>query len=348
MPTIPPPDECAADLTRRRLDQLAKPPGSLGVLEALAIQLAGAQRRSPPQIRRPLVIVFAADHGVAREEAVSPYPPEVTAHMLGVLVARGAAVSLLADEAGAELELVDAGVAGAPEQLACVAGVRFVSAPVSRTGTGNIAVRDAMTPAELERALAVGAAAAGRAVRRGTDIAAVGEIGIGNTTSAAALVASLLGRPAEQVTGPGTGLDPAGVARKIAVVERALIRADRPRQPRAALAALGGFEIAAMTGFILEASRCSLPVLVDGFVAGAAALVAAGIDPGVRPYLVAATRSPEPGHAAVLDALALGPPLLDLGLRLGEASGAALAIALARASTRLVTCMQTLDPLPPR
>lgn len=334
-----------ADLTpeaaaAQRLDALAKPPGSLGGLEGLAVRLAGAQRRYPPSAERARVIVFAADHGVARAEAVTPYPPEVTVAMVHTFAAGQAAVAVLARSAGAELEVVDVGVVGLGP-VEGRGGVRVVRAAVA-AGTANLAVGPAMSPERCAQAMAVGAAAAQRAHADGVELLALGEMGIGNTTAAAALTARLLGRSAAEVVGPGTGLDPAGVERKRQVVERALARGGAA-DGAGALADLGGLELAALAGCMIEAARLDLPVLLDGFIVGASALAAVRLHPDVRRVLIPATRSPEPGHRLVLEALDLGPPLLDLGLRLGEASAATLALPMARSACRLLTEMATLE-----
>lgn len=339
IPLVPSFDTVAAAACAARIDALAKPPGSLGRLEALAAQVAGVQGRATPTASRPRVIVFAADHGVARAEAVTPYPPEVTGAMVATFARGTAAVAVLARAAGADLEVVDVGVAGLGE-VTPVAGVRVVRAPVG-PGTANLAVAAAMSAEDCVAALAAGKAAVDRAAADGADLLALGEMGIGNTTAAAALAARLLGRPAVELVGPGTGLDAAGVGRKAAVVQRALDRGG-PADPLGALADLGGYEIAALTGALLQAGVRRIPVLLDGFIVGAAALVAVRLAPELRRHWIPASRSAEPGHAAILADLDLGPPLLDWGLRLGEASAATLALPLVVAATRIPAQMATL------
>ena len=329
-----------AQQTRARLDALAKPPGSLGRLEDIAIFLAGAQRCFPPSAVSPRVVVFAGDHGVAREEGVSPYPPEVTGAMVVTFAAGKAAVAVLARQAGADLEVVQVGVVPVLD-LKPVPGVRVFDRNVAR-GTANLAAGPAMSAEQRDAALAVGAEAVERALNEGVDLLCLGEMGIGNTTPAAAIAARLLGRPAAELVGPGTGLDAEGVAHKAAVVQRALDRGG-PADPLGALADLGGYELAALVGAMLRAEEGDLPVLLDGFIVGAAALVAVGLRPGVRRVLLPCTRSAEPGHRAVLEALDLGPPVLDLGLRLGEASGATAALPLVQAAAALVTDMALLE-----
>jgi nicotinate-nucleotide--dimethylbenzimidazole phosphoribosyltransferase len=344
LPAVEEPDRTAAALARQRLDALAKPPGSLGRLEELVVQLAAIQRTERPRAERARVLVFAGDHGVARAEAVSPYPPEVTRLMVETFARGQAAVSALSRCAGSDTEVIDCGVLGLPAEIPVAAGVRLWRQPVARRVTGNLADEPAMSAAELAAALEAGRSAARRAADDGIEVVAVGEMGIGNSTAAAALAARLLGRPAHELCGPGTGLDTAGVARKAAVVERALARcALAPDDAAGALAELGGFELAAMAGCFIEAAHRGLAVLLDGFIASAAALAAVRLRPALRAYLVPATLSPEPGHRHLLDALAIGAPIFQLGLRLGEASGAALALPVVRAACRLVHEMATLE-----
>jgi nicotinate-nucleotide--dimethylbenzimidazole phosphoribosyltransferase len=329
-----------AELTRARLNALAKPPGSLGRLEDIAVFLADAQQAFPPTVRSPRVIVFAGDHGVARDEGVSPYPPEVTGAMIATFASGKAAVAVLARQAGADLEVVQVGVV--PDVgVQPVPGVRVLNHNVAR-GTQNLAVTPAMTAAQCERALEVGRQAVARALADGVDVLCLGEMGIGNTTPAAAVSARLLDRPATELVGPGTGLDAAGVAHKAQVVQRALDRGGSA-DPLDALADLGGFEIAALTGAMLAAEAGNLPVLLDGFIVGAAALVAVRHRPETRRVLLPCSRSAEPGHVAVLQALDLGPPVLDLGLRLGEASAATAALPLVKSAAAVVTEMALLQ-----
>jgi nicotinate-nucleotide--dimethylbenzimidazole phosphoribosyltransferase len=316
------------------LDAKTKPRGSLGRLEELAVQIA-AIRGTPAPGRLPAaVVVAAADHGVAAR-SVSAYPQEVTAQMLANFAAGGAAICVLARLAGAELHVFDLGVAGPP-----VPGVRDLRiAP----GTSDLTEGPAMTRERAARCLAAGATVAAELAEKGIGIVALGEMGIGNTTSASALAAAFLDAEPEAVCGSGTGLDAAGLARKVAAVRRALEVNDQDgSDPVATLAALGGFEIAFLTGVALDAAERRLVVLLDGFITGAAALAAEGIRPGTSAAMVAAHRSPEPGHALVLEALGLDP-LLDLGLRLGEGTGAALALPLLHAAPAILDEMATFD-----
>jgi nicotinate-nucleotide--dimethylbenzimidazole phosphoribosyltransferase len=336
---IRPPDEEVWRRTARLLDAKTKPPGSLGRLEDLACRLAAIRGEIPTGALSPAIVVAAADHGVAIE-GVSPYPQEVTGQMLANFATGGAAVAVLAREAGARLVVVDAGVLSPP----VIEGVRSEVVEEAR-GTGNIALGPAMAPRVAVGLIEGGISLAQESADDGIGIVSVGDMGIGNTTAASALCAALLRADPSLVCGPGTGLDERGVARKVEVVRRALDVNDLGKgsiDPIAALASVGGFEIAFLTGVILGAASRRTPVLLDGFVTGAAALVAATNAPAPAGAMVAATRSPEPGHSLVLDRLGL-EPLLDLGLRLGEGSGAALALPLVRAAIAILTDMATFE-----
>jgi nicotinate-nucleotide--dimethylbenzimidazole phosphoribosyltransferase len=316
---IEPADAGASASAQRALDIKTKPRRSLGRLEDLACRIAGVRRTAEPGRLEAAVVVAAADHGVARED-VSAYPQEVTRQMLANFDAGGSAVCVLAREAGATLRVVDAGV-GAP--------------------TGNIAEGPAMSREEALSRIEGGIALAEELEVEGIGIVALGEMGIGNTTSAAALVSALLAAEPSSVCGRGTGLDNDGLARKIDVVERAL-RANRPdaADPLGVLAALGGFEIAVLSGLALGAAANRMVVVLDGFITAAAALVGVRLAPEAADAMIAAHLSPEPGHRLVLDALEL-EPLLGLGLRLGEGSGAALALPLIDASLAVLADMAT-------
>ena len=320
--------------TQAALDAKTKPRGSLGRLEDLAVHIA-AIRGTPAPGRLPAaVVVAAADHGVAAR-SVSAYPQEVTAQMLANFAAGGAAICVLARLAGAELHVFDLGVAGPP-----VPGVRDLRIG---PGTGDLAEGPAMSGEQAEQCLVAGGAVAAELAEAGIGIVALGEMGIGNTTSASALAAAFLGAEPEAVCGPGTGLDAAGLERKIAAVRRGLeVNAVDANDPRGVLAALGGFEIAFLAGLAQGGAEHRLVVLLDGFITGAAALTAERIRPGTSASMVAAHRSPEPGHALVLEALGLDP-LLDLGLRLGEGSGAALSLPILHAALAILGEMATFD-----
>lgn len=316
-----------------RQGQLTKPPGSLGRLEALACALCAQQHRDQPGVERVHISVFAADHGVT-EEGVSAFPAEVTAQMVANFAAGGAAISVLARELGATLEVVNAGVARPlPDD-------RGVTDECIAPGTGNIAVAPAMTAAQLEQALHVGDRAAARAADAGAELFIGGEMGIGNTTSAAALASQLLGAPIEKLVGPGTGLDASGIVHKTAVINRALKRHGEERDAFNTLASLGGFEIAALAGAMIGAARRGIPVLVDGFIVTAAALAATGLRPDLFPWLHFSHQSREPGHRYLLDALN-ADPVLNLDMRLGEGSGAATAVPILRSACALHNGMAT-------
>ena len=314
----------AEDEARRAYDTKTKPRGSLGRLEDLGCRLAEIRGFVPARLDAA-IIVAAGDHGVAAE-GVSAYPQEVTTQMVANFATGGAAINVLARHAGARLIVVDAGIV-APFEHELVRSVRI------GPGTANIAVGPAMTEEQEARALAAGEALVDEL---DVDVIGLGEMGIANTTSASALTAALLDVDAALVCGRGTGLDDDGVARKIETVRRAL-EVNAGRDP---LAELGGFEIAFLAGVVLGCERRRIAVLLDGFITGAAALAAARISPSAAGVMIASHRSPEPGHALVLEALGL-EPLLDLGLRLGEGSGAALALPLLHASIAILSEMAT-------
>jgi len=304
----------------RALDAKTKPRGSLGRLEEIAQRVAGIRHDPAPGRLRAAVVVAAADHGVARE-GVSAYPQEVTRQMLANFEGGGAAVCVLARVAGASLRVIDAGVG---------------------TPTGNIAEGPAMSDADALRWIEEGVAVADELATDGVGVVAIGEMGIGNTTAAAALCAALLDVNPAATCGMGTGVDDAGLAHKVEVVSRALGANELSGDPVAALAALGGFELAFLCGLVLGAAANHQVVLLDGFIATVAALVAARLAPDAADSMIAAHLSPEPGHRLALDALGLDP-LLDLGLRLGEGSGAALALPLLEAALALLEEMATFE-----
>ena len=329
IPTVEPVDAAAAAAAQAELDAKTKPRGSLGRLEALAVQLAGIAGGDPPPVQAS-VVVAAADHGWG----VSAYPAEVTRQMVLNFASGGAAVSVLARELGAELVVVDAGVRE-PVDHPAVRALRFGA------GTGDATRGPAMGEADAERAVLAGVDLAEELVAAGATAIALGEMGIGNTTSASALHAALLGADVGAVCGPGTGLDAHGLRRKRETVARAL-EANRGSldDPLRTLAALGGFEIAFLVGVALGAAASRAVVVLDGFIVGAVALVSANLRPEAVGFMVAAHRSPEPGHALALAALGLRP-LLDLELRLGEGTGAVLALPLLRAARAILVEMAT-------
>jgi len=318
---IAPADADAAAAARRALDAKTKPRGSLGELEELACRIAGIRHDGDPRRLEAAVVVVAADHGVAQER-VSAYPSEVTRQMVANFDAGGAAVCVLARLAGASLRVVDAGV-GSPTQ--------------------SIAAGPAMTLPECVDRIERGILLADELARDGAGVVALGEMGIGNSTAAAAVCAALLEVDPALTCGRGTGLDDAGLERKVEVVRRAL-RANPvdPQEPLGLLAALGGFELAVLAGLVLGGAANRLVLLLDGFITTAAALAAARLCPTAVDSMVAAHRSPEPGHTLALEALGL-EPLLDLGLRLGEGSGAALALPLVYASLAVLDEMATFE-----
>ncbi|MCB1920916.1 MAG: nicotinate-nucleotide--dimethylbenzimidazole phosphoribosyltransferase [Candidatus Competibacteraceae bacterium] len=331
---IPTPDETTCAAARERQAQLTKPPGSLGRLEELGVTLASMQRTQQPQVEQVWITVFAADHGVVAE-GVSAFPQAVTAEMVRNFARGGAAISVLAREWGARLDVVNVGTAQPLEELPGVLDARV------GPGTANFVHEPAMTVEQVHDALMAGHHAADRAAINGAQLFIGGEMGIGNTTSAAAIACSLLGRPAAQLAGPGTGLDTVGVTRKALAIERALakLRSDKPLE---ALQRLGGFEIAALTGAYLRCGQLGLPVLVDGFIATVAVLVAVRLRPELARWLFYAHCSAEPGHRRLLEALD-AKPLLDLEMRLGEGSGAAVALPILRAAAALHASMATFD-----
>jgi nicotinate-nucleotide--dimethylbenzimidazole phosphoribosyltransferase len=333
---IVPPSEEAAAAAQRLLDRKTKPPGSLGRLEAVAVRLSSIYRTTSFTTSPRAVVVMAADHGVTRQ-GVSAYPSAVTAQMVHNFAAGGAAINVLARQMNAATEIVDMGVAG---NNAWPASVR--RCPLG-AGTADLSTGAAMPEDDALRGIATGAAIAAELASRGCRIVATGDMGIGNTTPAAALTSLMTGRPPAEVTGRGTGVADDALARKIAVVERALAvnRASRER-PVEALARLGGFEIAGLVGVVLGGAAERMAVVLDGFIAGAAALVAAAISPLSLGYLFAGHRSAEPGHAAALAALRL-EPILDLGLRLGEGTGAVLALPVLDAAGRVLAEMASFE-----
>ena len=331
---VRPNHEAAAAAARERQAMLTKPAGSLGRLETLSVQLAGIAGRCPaPVPRRPAVAVFAGDHGVVAS-GVTPWPQEVTAQMVANFCQGGAAVSVLARSVGASLTVIDVGV------VSELAAHPLLRRHKVRAGTADLAVGPALSTAEVRDALDVGAAIAAELAAGGADLLVTGDMGIGNTTASAAVIAALTGSAAAACTGRGTGIDDTMLTHKTAIVERAIARIADPGDVVAVLAEVGGLEIAALAGFIVGAAAAHVPVLVDGVITLAAALAAVRLVPGSVEVIVAGHRSVEPGATIALDALGLDP-LLDLGLRLGEASGATLAVPLVVAAARILGEMAT-------
>ena len=330
------PDAQAGRAAEARQARLTKPPGALGRLEAIAIRLAALQGRERPRIEGVRIAVFAGDHGVAAR-GVSAFPQAVTAEMVKNFARGGAAINVLARALDAELEVIDLGTAvdtGDPPGV--------IGQPLG-PGTADFTREPAMSRHQLAGALAAGRHAAERARLDGASLFIGGEMGIGNTTAAAALGCALLGLSPAELAGPGTGLDAEGVARKAAVIEAGLARhREHLDDPLEALRRLGGFEIAALAGADLACAHMGLPVLVDGFIATAAALAAARLCPGAERWFLFSHASAEPGHRALLETLG-AEPLLDLGMRLGEGSGAAVAVPLLRLACALHDEMATFE-----
>ncbi|MBD8621972.1 nicotinate-nucleotide--dimethylbenzimidazole phosphoribosyltransferase [Pseudomonas sp. CFBP 13727] len=317
-----------------RQQQLTKPAGSLGALEQVAVQLAALQGRLKPSVEQVWISVFAADHGIVAE-GVSPYPQEVTAQMVHNFVNGGAAISVLARRLQARLEVVDLGTATPLGDLPGVQHVRIAA------GTRNFIDAPAMSFEQGTQALQAGRDSVLRAKASGTELFIGGEMGIGNTTSATALACASLACAVVDLAGPGTGLDAAGVTHKVQVIERALkAHAGLPDEPLQRLFCYGGFEVAALVGAYLACAQEGIVALVDGFICSVAALLAVQLNPSIRPWLLFAHNGAEPGHRHVLAALE-AQPLLQLGLRLGEGSGAALAVPLLRLACDLHEQMAT-------
>ena len=335
-PAVVPPASEAAAAARARQNTLTKPPGALGRLEDLSVWLSSCQNLCPPrQFDRARVVVFAGDHGVARS-GVSAFPPEVTAQMVANFEAGGAAINVLAGVAGASVRVVDIAVDADP-------GSAAGAAHKVRRGSGDISVEDALSQDEADAAVAAGRAIADEEVDGGADLLIAGDMGIGNTTPATVLVSALTNTEPVAVVGRGTGIDDAGWMRKAAAVRDALYRAHAVRyDPVGLLRVAGGADLAAMAGFLAQAAVRRTPVLLDGVVVTAAALVAERLAPGARAWWQAGHRSTEPAHSLALAQLEL-EPIVDLGMRLGEGSGAAVALPVLRAAIATLTEMATFD-----
>jgi nicotinate-nucleotide--dimethylbenzimidazole phosphoribosyltransferase len=330
-------DPAAVTAARERQDLLTKPRGSLGVLEDVSVQLAGLAGSCPPPLPEPVVVaVFAADHGV-HAQGVTPWPQEVTAQMVANFLAGGAVINALARQLRADVVVVDVGVAASLEMAPGLLARKV------RRGTADMTVEPAMTRAEAIAAMQAGVDVAWQAIDDGAALLVTGDMGIANTTASAALVAAFTGAPARVVTGLGTGIDEAMHAHKIAVVERALaLHRPDPADPIGVLASVGGLEHAALAGFVLAAAARRVPVVLDGLIACAAALAAAALAPASTAAMIAGHRSVEPGAGNALAHLGLRP-LVELELRLGEGSGAALAVGLVQAAARVLREVATFD-----
>ena len=327
-------NETARVAALARQGQLTKPPGSLGQLEAIAVQLAALQGTGNPQIEHIHIRIFAADHGVACE-GVSVFPQAVTAEMVRNFARGGAAISVLAKQLNARLEVINLGTVSPVEPLENVCDERIAA------GTANFAQSPAMTETQLAAALQAGRTAVLRAKQGGAQLFIGGEMGIANTTSASAIACALLQESPQMLAGPGTGLDSKGVTHKAAVIRRALdLHRANLTQPLDVLRHVGGFEIAALAGAYLAAAQNGVPILVDGFISSVAALTAVRLNPEARNWMLFAHASAEPGHQRVLAALD-AQPMLQLGMRLGEGSGAAMAVPLLRLACALHNNMAT-------
>jgi len=340
-PQIAAPDAEVATQARARQDTLTKPAGSLGRLEELSVWVAACQGVCPPkQFQRARVVVFAGDHGVTAA-GVSAFPAEVTAQMVANFDAGGAAINVLAESAGATVRVVDIAV-DVDEPLSASIGAHKV-----RRGSGNIAVEDALTADEARAALDAGRRIADEEVDAGADLLIAGDMGIGNTTAATVLIATLTGAEPVVVVGRGTGIDDAGWSRKVAAVRDALYRGrGLTADPLGLLRVCGGADLAAMAGFCAQAAIRRTPVLLDGVVVTSAAMIADVLAPGAREWWRAGHRSTEPAHTLALEKLEL-EPIVDLSMRLGEGTGACLAVPIVQCAARILTDMSTLDSLIP-
>jgi len=332
-------DPAATAAALEHQDRLTKPRGALGELEAIGVRLAGAAGADPPPVPEPAVVaVFAGDHGVAGS-GVTSWPSEVTGQMVANFLAGGAAINVVARQVGARVVVIDVGVAS---DLPAAPGLLLRKV---RAGTGDISLEPAMTRSEAAAALQVGLDVARELVAEGARCLLTGDMGIGNTTPSAALIAHFTGRPAAEVTGRGTGVDDPMLAHKVEVVSSALARAGAELDADdhlGWLASVGGLEIAALAGYMVGGAEARVPVVIDGVIAAAALVVAAAMAPAVVDHCFAGHRSSEPGAGAVLEHLGLRP-VLDLGLRLGEGTGAALALPVIQSAARILGEMATFD-----
>jgi nicotinate-nucleotide--dimethylbenzimidazole phosphoribosyltransferase len=330
------PDEESIESARLLQDSLTKPRGSLGLLETISIKLAGIYRTPRPRIGRKIVFTMASDHGVTAE-SVSAYPSKVTEQMVLNFARGGAAINVLARAAGAEVKVVDMGVASDIEWPSCIINRKIAK------GTRNMTRGPAMSHEEAFRALDAGALLASETIDTGVNAVAIGDMGIGNTTAASAITAVITGHPVRSVTGRGTGIDDFTLNAKVRAIEQAIkINSPNPKNGVDVLLKVGGFEIAGMAGVALEAASRGVPVFLDGFVSGSAALIARAICPDSSEYMIASHVSAEPGHKYALEYLKLDP-ILDLGMRLGEGTGAALAFMIAEASCKILNEMTTFE-----
>jgi len=333
---IRPLDEEAMAEARARQDLLTKPRGSLGRLEDLSVQLAGIQGKALPELKHKAIITMVSDHGVVAEK-VGNWPQEVTAQMVDNFLKGGAGVNVMAAQAGARNIIVDMGVATEMETHP-----RLISRKIA-PGTGNIAKGPAMTVEQATGAVEAGIGIVNDEVARGLDIVGTGDMGIGNTTASSAVCVVMTGKRADEVTGRGTGITDEQLAHKTDVVNRAItVNSPDPSQPLEVLAKVGGFEIGGLVGVMLGAAAQRIPVVIDGFISGTAALIAVTLSPRLKEYLIPSHVSAEAGHAVILEQLEL-KPLLSLGMRLGEGTGAALGIYLCETAVKILAEMSTFS-----
>jgi nicotinate-nucleotide--dimethylbenzimidazole phosphoribosyltransferase len=327
-----------------KLNSLAKPPGSLGHLEQIATTIAKCQETLDPSADKIRVSIFAGDHGVAREEKVSPYPPSVTSLMVKTFLAGKAAISSIAKANNVELEVINCGVEGLSKETSSNLGdIKIFYEALADSPTKNLRKMSALSEEELSNAIQAGKNAAARVVTDKVDIAGAGEMGIGNTTAATAIFCKLLNLNPLDITGPGTGLDKNGISEKINVVSDAIERTSSSLTPWEVAKELGGFEIVAMASYFLELKKNKVPILLDGFITTAAAAVAMKVDPALKDYLIVTTVSGEPAHKLILEKLGLGKSIFNLGLRLGEGTGACLAASTVRSACNVINQMATLS-----
>ena len=331
---IKPLDKNAIKLAKERQDFLTKPQGSLGVLEELSIKVAGVTGDPRPTIKNKVIITMAGDHGVV-EEGVSAFPQEVTPQMVYNFIRGGAGINVLANHVDARVIVVDMGVATDLEPSPDLINKKVAY------GTKNMAKGPAMTREEAEKAVVAGIEVVEEEIKKGMDIAGIGDMGIGNTTPSSAIVAAITGRSVDEVTGRGTGIDDQALEKKVKIIKKSLeVNKPDPKDPLDVLAKVGGLEIGGLAGVVLACAKNRIPVVIDGFISGAAALIAAELAPQSRDYMIAAHQSVEVGHKILLDHLGL-KPILNLDLRLGEGTGAALGISLTEAGVRILNEMAT-------
>ncbi len=333
---IEPVDEAFFAKAKNRLDSLTKPLGSLGRLEELAQRICSISRKDRPVLSNKVIFTLAADHGIT-QEGVSAYPSEVTPQMVFNFLRGGAGINVLARMVQARVIVVDMGVAADFDNVPGLIHSKI------RKGTDNFAKGPAMSRDEAAMAVSAGIRLVEKELAKGLDIVGTGDMGIGNTTPSSAITAVMTGKSVAQVTGQGTGIEVGALSHKVRVIEAAL-ELNRPdaKDSMDVLSKIGGFEIGGLAGIIVGAARNRIPVMLDGFISGAAALIASGLNPNIKDYLIAAHRSAEPGHDAVLKHLGLSP-LLDLKMRLGEGTGAALGMSLADAACKILNEMATFE-----